>query len=74
MEDTKAISAYDKVWVIELWYGDTFDDVFLNKDDAILESNALNERVKGVKSKVISLADAIYNIRQAAKDEVNYDY
>ena len=74
MTETKAISAYDQVWVIELWEGAGFDNVFLNKADAELEAADLNKRVKGAKAKVISLADSMFNIRQEAIDSIERDF
>ena len=74
IKESKGISAYDGVWV-PFKYGDTdISEIFLNKSDAEESVNKKNDSLKKftnikVQYKVMSLDDAIYQIKQYVKNE-----
>ena len=75
IKESKGISAYDGVWV-PFKYGDTdITEIFLNKSDAQQAADKLNDSLKPflhinkTQYKVMSLDDAIYQIKEYVKNE-----
>lgn len=70
IKESKGISAYDGVWV-PFRYGETdISEIFLNKSDAQQAADEFNKSIdKYNQYKVMSLDDALYEIKEYIKNE-----